>query len=547
MAIETTFIGPEDLSTQDYFGSPWSDPFYWSDGVPGTDDDVIIAERFDGILGVALDVNVTIALLTTDFSTSLRAYDYNLFVSGTSSVEGELNIVEAQVSLGDFAQFDSETQTLNSGANIIMDVLNDPLLAILEFRGADIVDNYTYIQLFGPDESVIIRDQDTGLNAFRNFAGNHSFISVNGGYFLRPSGNFTNHTGAQLAVNYGNTGSYEQAPAGINIAGNFVNNGKVELYSNSSFSVAGGISGSGSIKVLGLPCNLNVLGAFNLEGGEFLLGGGSGQDSFKIKAETVAVTSGTIVKGNGTIEATVTVGNGILSPGNSPGTIKVEGDLILQSGSTIQMEVGGTSHDLIQQTGGTTGTTLGGLLSLSTITNFDDVVLSSSTYTILEGTSALTGAFSNVASGARLATSDGKGSFRVDYGAGSAEPNKVIVSDYIAVNAPETFDQWITAQGVVAPNDGPEADANGDGISNLEAYYRRNSCQGPHPAQADRHPGDGRKPGGDPLFPRTVTGVTASSSTAPTSVPGPTVPCRSSPHHPHPEYLPSHHPDLRRP
>lgn len=472
MAVETTFIGPEDLDDSPYFGSLWNTPAFWSDGVPGTDDDVFILNRTDGRLKVSLDVNVTIASLVAEFGTELRAYDYNLFVSGSSTVEGELNVIEAQVSLGDFTQFDSEEQTLNNGANIILDVLNDPLQAILEFRGADIVHNYTFIQLFGPDASVIIRDQNTGLSAFRNFAHNHSFFSVNNGYFLRTSGNFTNHPGGTLTVNYGNTGTYYQPPSGINIAGNFENEGKVELYSNSSFSVAGGISGGGSVKVLGLPCNLNVLGAFNLEGGEFLLGAGSGEDAFKLKAETVAVTSGTIINGNGTIEATMTVGDGILSPGNSAGTIQVEGDLILQAGSTLKMEVGGAAHDQILQTGGTTGVTLGGLLSVSTITNFDDTVLSSSTYTVLDGAVALTGAFSNVASGARVNTTDGKGSFRVDYGSSAAQPDKVILSDYIAVNVPQTFAQWITAEGLTAPDDTPGADPNKDGISNLEAYYR---------------------------------------------------------------------------
>ena len=70
------------------------------------------------------------------------------------------------------------------------------------------------------------------------------------------------------------------------------------------------------------------------------------------------------------------------------------------------MEIGGTSHDLVTQTSGTSGVTLGGILSLSTISNFDDEVLAISTYTIFDGASALTGAFSNGASGSKLTTLD---------------------------------------------------------------------------------------------------------------------------------------------
>lgn len=513
MADETTFTGPEDLFAE-YFGSPWTLASNWSNGVPGSEDDVIIQQRSGGTNKARLDTNVTIASLTAELYTGVRADNFNLFVSGTSSIEGELSIVESQVSLGDFTQFDSETGSLFYGPNIILSVLNDPRLAILEFRGADIVSNYTLIQLFGPDNSVIIRDQNTGLSAFRNLANNHNFFSVNGGYILRTNGNFTNHSGGEMVANYMNTGTYFQETAGFQIGGNFVNDGEVELYSNTTLSVSGGVSGTGSIKVLGLPCNLNAVGDFTLDGGELNLGAGSGEDAFKLKAETVAITSGTIVTGNGTLEATVTVGNGILAPGNSPGTIKVEGNLILQAGSTLQMEIGGTSHDQILQTGGTTGVTLGGQLSLSTIANFDDEVLSSSTYTILDATIPLTGAFANVASGSRLNTADGKGSFRVDYGSGAAQPDKVILSDYIAVNTPQTYSQWIATQDLTAPDNAPGADPNKDGISNLEAYFRG------IPAKTTGKPKviGTQVTGGNLIVtlysPRTVTGVTATSSTS---------------------------------
>jgi hypothetical protein len=61
--------------------------------------------------------------------------------------------------------------------------------------------------------------------------------------------------------------------------------------------------------------------------------------------------------------------------------------------------------------------TLGGELHLSFLNGF--VPNSSETFGILRGTGGVTGAFSNVADGQRLATSDGVGSFIVRYGVAS--------------------------------------------------------------------------------------------------------------------------------
>jgi hypothetical protein len=65
--------------------------------------------------------------------------------------------------------------------------------------------------------------------------------------------------------------------------------------------------------------------------------------------------------------------------------------------------------------GGTTG-----LTSLGFTNSFPTTVVETDTFTLLTARGGLSGAFSNVANGERLAAIDGLGSFQVNYGAGSA-------------------------------------------------------------------------------------------------------------------------------
>lgn len=511
---ETTFIGPENWP-QSHVPN-WSVNAYWSDGLPTSDSDVILPTKQsqsgnDTNSTIDLDTDATVNSFTLGRYTELKSFRENFFVNGTSTVEGVVTVAEAQFSLGDLAQFDPETGDLFSGPNFVLDCLNPPNQTILEFRNADIVSNYAMFQLFGPDVNITVRDQNTGLSAFLNFAHNHDFFSVNDGYILEINTlEFTNHQYGRMVANYRNFGEYFQNPAGYQFAGNLVNDGIIELYANSTITVAGGVSGSGSIKVLGLPCNLQVLADIDFDLGEFAMGG-SGIDGFILKAMNASFSNGATVTGNGTMEANVTVNGGVIAPGNSPGKIAVKGNLTLNTGAILRMEVAGSAHDQILQSGDGTTVTLGGTLSLTTISDFDEEVLSSSTYTVLEAAQPLTGAFANVASGARVNTADGKGSFRVDYGTGAPAPNKVVLSDYIAVNAPQTFDQWIATQSLAAPLDLKDADPNSDGISNLEAYFRGL----PAKANGKIRPIATRVENGNLIVsirsPRTVTGVDLAS------------------------------------
>lgn len=136
-----------------------------------------------------------------------------------------------------------------------------------------------------------------------------------------------------------------------------------------------------------------------------------------------------ILGGNGDIDSAVVVNaGGHLSPGASAGTLSVN-DVTFSSGSFFAVELGGTvagtQHDQLI----TDSAVIGGLLTISLVESDGATYRPSptDTFTVLVGNTSLSGMFENVASGQRLATVDGGGTFVVTYGGPS---NVVLLSDF---------------------------------------------------------------------------------------------------------------------
>jgi hypothetical protein len=145
--------------------------------------------------------------------------------------------------------------------------------------------------------------------------------------------------------------------------------------------------------------------------------------------------------GTGTIEAKQVIAGGVVSPGSSPGTLAITGDLSLLTTSSLLIELGGatqgTSYDFLNVSG---SAGLGGTLVVSFVNGYQTTMPSTATFTIITAANGLTGAFANVANGARVFTSDGIGSFQVNYGAGSSfAANSVVLSNFVAVPEPSTW------------------------------------------------------------------------------------------------------------
>ncbi len=85
------------------------------------------------------------------------------------------------------------------------------------------------------------------------------------------------------------------------------------------------------------------------EGTLRITGTTSGQGSYTVQSGATLGGTGTIGLAAG---AAVTFANGsFLDPGTSPGTLTVDGDLVMETGSTYLWELGPTGHDLVDLTG----------------------------------------------------------------------------------------------------------------------------------------------------------------------------------------------------
>ena len=107
--------------------------------------------------------------------------------------------------------------------------------------------------------------------------------------------------------------------------------------------------------------------------------------------------SGQTLGGGGAVFGAFTIGSGaVLAPGNSPGTLSFAGDLTLGAGSTLLVEIGGTSqgteYDLVSVGG---AATLGGSLAVTWHNGFTASL--GDTFTFLSAAGGVSGSFSSTA------------------------------------------------------------------------------------------------------------------------------------------------------
>ena len=138
---------------------------------------------------------------------------------------------------------------------------------------------------------------------------------------------------------------------------------------------------------------------------------------------------------NGTLEVRRFVGDlvnqgGVVTPGPGIGSTAIHGDYTQQSAAAIAVDIGGITpgveYDIISVTG---DASIDGELRLELVNGFLPDALDE--FSVL-GASSLSGLFDNVASGQRLETVDGDGSFVVNYGLGSAyDASQIVLSDFL--------------------------------------------------------------------------------------------------------------------
>ncbi len=334
-----------------------------------------------------------------------------------------------------------------------------------------------------------------------------SNLEVNGGTVLRPvgGGNFYNVTSLvihggelQCANNYGlrigntygannNSGvNFTGLQDGglLNVTGSHVELGSATPNINAGYTLTGGTMSTASGRNLNIGAATTGAGTttLSLDGSGKLTVGGILQGSQAAPAVQVfSFTGGTLAVAalnatnlratTGGATGTFQQSGGVLAPGDVgiAGKTAITGAYNLSTSGTLTMDVGGTTQASAFQTGQydyltVSGTsTLGGNLSIRLINAFTPA--STSTFTILNSTGILSGAFANVAFGSRIFTAGGEGTFLV-----TKSSNTVTLSGYTANTPIQTWRFLNFGTIANSGNASDTADPDGDGLTNLVEF-----------------------------------------------------------------------------
>lgn len=173
---------------------------------------------------------------------------------------------------------------------------------------------------------------------------NAGILQANGGNAIGDRSAVTVAGGATLALGANETIGSLAGGGTVNLAGNALSAGG----DNTSTAFSGTLTGSGRFEKFGTGA-LTLTGASTATGDLFIQ-----QGTLNLAGSTpmkVAVSSGGTLAGNGTLGSLTNYG--IVAPGNSVGTLNVNGNYLQASSGTYQAEIrpDGSANDLIAATG----------------------------------------------------------------------------------------------------------------------------------------------------------------------------------------------------
>ncbi len=297
----------------------------------------------------------------------------------TGIISGSGTVTQAgsgELTLSGANSYEGET-TVNSG-NLV--VAHDTALGAT--TAGTTVNSYTYLRLV---DGVNVGAEAVTLNGgfFHNQSGDNTFagsLTGSGGLWVE-AGSLTltgdaAHTAGALPAGTYISGTLQIGNGGStgSIAGDITNEGALIFNSSTDQTFAGDISGAGTLtqagtNVLTLSGNHTVTGGTAVNAGRLRLTGSAANSAFTIN-------SGGTLSGTGTLGDLTLNDGGILSPGNSPGTLSA-GDTVWNGGGEFVFEINdatgivGTSWDLLDLTGSLTINATSGTpfsLNLDTLT-----------------------------------------------------------------------------------------------------------------------------------------------------------------------------------
>ncbi|MBV8418756.1 MAG: autotransporter domain-containing protein [Hyphomicrobiales bacterium] len=316
------------------------------------------------------------------FSRALDKYGTGrLTIAGNATYTGGTTILGGTLQLGTGGASGSilgDVAFCSDATNSLCDPSTNKFLA---FNRSDV---YTFAgAISGPGQVQQIGPGTTILTAYNTYTGG---TTVSAGTLQ-----VTNNNSVGTGVVTLDGGIFQAGADGLNISNPFNVNttgGAVDTNGN-TLTLAGVIAdGNGPGALAKIGSGRLVLTAASSYTGPTFVNGGTLSVNGSIASSPVFVNAGGTLGGNGVVGPTMILAGGTLSPGNSVGTLTVNGNLVFAAASLYMVEVQGNTADRTNASGTATLAGTVGVVNLGGIP--------ARSYTILSAAAGRIGAFDSV-------------------------------------------------------------------------------------------------------------------------------------------------------
>lgn len=389
---------------------------------------IVVSVTWDGGVGNMSDNNWKRAIEIISLGDGI---DFNLKVDGNKLENSVVNVANS-----------TTKRNLTISAGDLLNINSGRSLTLKAWLGDGTIDNSGTLSLSATgtsNTSLEISDgiytvsgtgeillSNNGHNRILGSAGSDTLIH-SAGHTIRGSGQLGAN---QLTlVNHGTIQADQSVPLTVDLTNGsaFTNQGTLIATNNAELIFADPLTNA-SVVFVDAGSSFIAQSTFAQSAGATVIQGGT------LTATATTINGGGLF-GSGIVNGPVTSA-GVISPGNDDGgddigDLTFNHSLTLLPASLLFFELGGAENfDTIQAQ----SASLGGVVTVGFINEFELSVQSTDTFDLLTTTSGLTGTFLGLPDGSRLTTLDGFGSFQVNYFA-----NTLRLSDFQAIPEPSTY------------------------------------------------------------------------------------------------------------